>query len=174
VSLTVRFGGNLGRMADMPSSPRLTRPALAAAGAALALPALLTGCGTGGSPESGTTSSTPPRAFPITITRSGGLAGFADRIVIQESGAVAVSTKSGQSTCTLAATVLEPLKQVAGQIAGTATATTAAHPDDMVIVVTTPQGSARLTDAQLSGAASAVNALLNEAGKQPADRTICR
>lgn len=158
----------------MPPSSRLTRSALAAAGAALALPALLTGCGTGDAPEAGASSSTPAQAFPITVTRSGGLAGYADTIVIQESGAVAVSTKAGQSTCTLAATLLEPLRTVAGQVQGTATATTAAHPDDLVIVVSTPQGSARLTDAQLSGAASAVNALLNEAGKPAADRTVCR
>ena len=63
--------------------------------------------------------------------------------------------------------------RVARPITGTAT-TSAAHPDDLVVVVATPRGSARLSDAELSGTASVVTTLLEDVAKDPAQRSVCR
>ena len=70
----------------------------------------------------------------------------------------------------------DPLSRLAGvarPITGTAT-TSAAHPDDLVVVVATPRGSARLSDAELSGTASVVTTLLEDVAKDPAQRSVCR
>lgn len=50
----------------------------------------------------GGTTSGAGAAFPITIERSGGLAGFADKVVVARDGSAEVTTKSGASTCTVA------------------------------------------------------------------------
>jgi hypothetical protein len=152
--------------------PRAALTGLAAAGL------LLAGCGNDGgtdpseSPSQSATSASG--SFPITITRSGGIAGFADKVVIQENGAVAVTTKSGVSTCTLAPAALGLLEKAASEFRGTATSEQPSHPDDMVIVVASPRGSARVSDTELSGASAAVNELLNEVGRPTSERTVCR
>jgi hypothetical protein len=131
--------------------------------------ALLASCGTQGEAE------TPAGAvpFPVTITRVGGLAGFSDRYVVEQTGSVHRDSATGPQVCRMGEEPLSRLAGIAQPITGTAT-TSAAHPDDLVVVVTTSRGSARLSDAELSGTASVVTTLLEDGAKHPAQRSVCR
>ena len=130
---------------------------------------LLASCGTQGEAEA------PGGAapFPLTITRTGGLAGFSDRYVVERTGSVHRDSATGPQVCRMGEDPLSRLAGVARPITGTAT-TSAAHPDDLVVVVATPRGSARLSDAELSGTASVVTTLLEDVAKDPAQRSVCR
>jgi hypothetical protein len=65
------------------------------------------------------------------------------------------------------------LTALARPLTGAAT-TTPAHPDDLVVVLGSPHGSARLTDTQLSGPAALVTRLFDDLAKPPSERTLCR
>ena len=111
--------------------------------------------------------------FPVTITRTGGLAGFSDRYVVEQTGSVHRDSATGPQVCRMGEDPLSGLARIARPITGTAT-TSAAHPDDLVVVVATPRGSARLSDAELGGTASVVTTLLEDVAKDPARRSVCR
>jgi hypothetical protein len=139
-------------------------------------------CGSGDSPGSGSSTASssaasPSADYPITLTRAGGIAGFSDRVVVTEDGrATAAATSGGTSKgdpCLLDEAALKELSALARPVTGTAT-TTPAHPDDLVVVLETPHGSARLTDTQLSGPASLVPTLFDDLAKAPDERTLCR
>ncbi|WP_406832028.1 hypothetical protein ABEG17_04160 [Pedococcus sp. KACC 23699] len=140
--------------------------------------ALLTGgCG---SPADSATSSTASSSttgtssFPITIERSGGIAGFADKVVVAKDGSATVTTKSGTGTCTVTPGILTALARTAA--AGVTRSTTAASPgaDAMVVTLTTPDGTFGLVEGDLPGTAPEVGALLEDLAKPKAQRTTCR
>lgn len=137
--------------------------------AVLPVAALLASCGTQGAADA------PAGAapFPVTITRTGGLAGFSDRYVVEQTGAVHRDSATGLQVCQMGEDHLSRLARIARPITGSAT-TSASHPDDLVVVVTTPRGSARLSDAELSGTASVVTTLLEDVAKDPGQRSVCR
>lgn len=112
-----------------------------------------------------------PGAFPVTLTRQGGVAGVLQKAVVSRRGEVTL-TGTGAGTCRLEPNTLEQLSAVAGTATGTAT-TTPAHPDDLVVVLETPRGAKRLSDPELSGNASVVSRLLDDVLKAPAERTLC-
>lgn len=87
--------------------------------------------------------------FPITVTRSGGVAGIHEKAVIASDGGVDLTTKDGRRQCTLDPMVLTALRHAAKAITGRASAS-AAHPDDLVVIVTTGRGSARVEDPALT------------------------
>ena len=158
-----------------------TLPLLAQVALAGAL--LLGACGSSG--DSGpAASSTAPSAsgestsgseapFPITIERSGGLAGFADKVVVAQDGSAEVTTKSGASTCTIGSEAMAALARTAATATGSATAS-AQHPDGLVVTVTTSRGSVVLQEGDLPGTAPEVGALLEDLARPTAERTTCR
>lgn len=121
----------------------------------------------------GGTTSGAGAAFPITIERSGGLAGFADKVVVARDGSAEVTTKSGASTCTVAPEAMAALARTAATATGSATAT-AQHPDGLVVTVTTSRGSVALQEGDLPGTAPTVGALLEDLARPAAERTTCR
>lgn len=114
----------------------------------------------------------PRDAFPVTLTRQGGVAGVLQGAVVSRQGEVTLTGKGDDGTCHLAPKTLDELSSVARAATGTAT-TTPAHPDDLVVVLETPRGSKRLSDAELSGSAAVVSRLLDDVLKAPAERTLC-
>jgi hypothetical protein len=118
-------------------------------------------------------SATPSPSFPVTVTRQGGVAGVDEKVVVQQDGSATAVTRTGQSSCTVDAATVTALGEAAGGASGTAT-TTPAHPDDLVVVLSSPGGSVRLDDAELSGSAEAVRLLLDDLAKPAAERTVCR
>lgn len=107
--------------------------------------------------------------FPITVTRSGGVAGIHEKAVIASDGGVDLTTKDGRRQCTLDPMVLTALRHAAKAITGNASAS-AAHPDDLVVIVTTGRGSARVEDPALTAVSGEVSRLLDP---KQAD-SVCR
>ncbi|MEP6855824.1 MAG: hypothetical protein ABJA33_10165 [Pedococcus sp.] len=170
--------------------PRIrTLPALAPVALTIAGALLLGGCGsaTDSGPVSSTaapsassnttssadTTSGTDAAFPITIERNGGLAGFADKVVVAQDGSARVTTKSGASTCSLGPETMAALARTAGAATGSPTAP-AQHPDALVVTLTTSRGSVALQEGDLPGTAPEVGALLEDLAKPAAERTTCR
>jgi hypothetical protein len=130
-----------------------------------------TACGSGSQPVA--RSSAGSTVFPLTLTRQGGIAGVDHRAVVARDGQVTVTVKDDSGSCALEDDTLRELASVASSATGTAV-TTASHPDDLVVVMATPQGSRRLTDAELAGPAAVVGRLLDDVVTAPAERTLCR
>jgi hypothetical protein len=158
----------------------LSRYAVVAAVAGL----VLTGCGDESGGASGTTSTTPtPSApsvtqstpvgagLPLTVTRTGGFAGFDDRVVIGPDG-VATVTSRGKETvrCKLDRSLLTTISTAAQQVDWAALQSTkpsTKHPDDMIVAVTANGKTARLEDPRLKPLTAPVSKLLTEAAIPP-------
>lgn len=147
---------------------------------------VLTGCGdegTGGSPTTttaGTPSSTTPSttpttapagSMPLTVTRTGGFAGFDDRVVVGADGIASVSTRGqGSVRCKLDASLLSTIVGAVGQVdwAGVGTTTpTVRHPDDLIIAVSAAGGLSRIEDPKVKPLVAPVSKLLTEATVPP-------
>jgi hypothetical protein len=75
--------------------------------------------------------------------------------------------------CRIDEETVRDLGKATESVSGTAIATPE-HPDDLVVVVTTGRGSARVTDDQLGGPMAPVRDLLADLAKAESDRTLCR
>lgn len=175
-------------MPPVPSVPR--RPASVATAAVLAGAVSVAACGgavdspapPGGTSSGGTSSGVTPTEvtpspaggpFPITVRRSGGVAGFNDTVVVQRDGGAEVRTKAGSSTCTVDADTLAALADLAVQ-ATASSGPSASHPDALTVTVSTAEGTAVLAEGNLPGTAPAVGKLLEDVGRLAADRAVCR
>jgi hypothetical protein len=124
-------------------------------------------------PPSSTRTSDP---MPLTVTRSGGFAGFDDRVVLGADGFASVSRR-GQSPvrCKLDAGLFTTIVAAVGQVdwatVGT-TKPTVKHPDDMIIAVSAGGGLARLEDPKLKPMVAPVGKLLTEATSQA--KKLCK
>ena len=68
-------------------------------------------------PASDTSTSEP--SWPVTIARTGGVAGFSDSLSVQSDGTVIGRTKQGDVRCTLEASALDALREGAAPIQDT-------------------------------------------------------
>lgn len=145
---------------------------------------VLTGCGSesgsSGSPETTTppptmptvTQSTPVgTGLPLTVSRTGGFAGFDDHVQIGADGVATVS-KRGKETirCKLDPSLLTSLTTAAQQVDWASLAVTkpaTRHPDDMIVAVTANGKTARIEDPNLKPLAAPVNQVLTEAAIPP-------
>ena len=144
---------------------------------------VLTGCGdesdsgAGNPPPVPPSSSTPapstpaPSAggLPLTVSRTGGFAGFNDQVVVGTDGIASVSSMGkAPGKCKLDAgflnTLTDAVKQVDWASVGV-TKPTVRHPDDMIIAVSAGGGLARLDDPKLKPLVASVGTLLTEATK---------
>ena len=169
-------------MAPLPRTVLLPVGALAAA--------LLAACGST-SPSSGAPTSVPTAggatspgspgsslAAALTVTRTGGVAGVRDRLLIGTDGIASVS-RHGEPTgrCRVQAALM-------GRIAGAARSvdwaslptavTTPRHPDDLVVVVSSGRAGARLEDPAVKDLAQPLTDLLNDATSPVARRRLCQ
>ena len=92
------------------TSPLLVLAALAAAS--------LSACGTADPqlPQAPSTTATRQARFPLTIQRTGGIAGFRDTVSIDADGHVLAGTKQGQVSCDLDLASLAVLNDAALQV----------------------------------------------------------
>ncbi|WP_241995867.1 hypothetical protein [Kribbella antiqua] len=150
---------------------------------------VLTGCGdesggAGSTPSSTTptttptpttptvTQSTPVSAgLPLTVTRTGGFAGFDDQVVIDADGIATVSSRGKDPVrCKLDPSLLASVTTAAQQVDWAAlqsTKPTTKHPDDMIVAVTVSGKTARLEDPKLKPMTAPVSKLLTEAAIPP-------
>jgi len=151
---------------------------------------LLSGCGdesspgAGGAPSATPTPSTPSVTestpvgvgLPMTVTRTGGFAGFDDQVVVDAEGVATVSSRGKETVrCKLDPSVLTPLASAAEQVdwaSLTVTKPSARHPDDMVIAVSANGKLARLDDPKLKPLTTPVSKLLTEAKIPPGN--LCK
>ncbi|MEU8226381.1 hypothetical protein [Kribbella sp. NPDC048915] len=142
---------------------------------------VLTGCGSEGEPGTGSTptptasQSTPTgTALPLTVSRTGGFAGFNEKVHITADGVATVTDrKRGTLRCRLDATLLSELTTAAQQVDWTklpATKPTTRHPDDLVIAVTSNGRTARIEDPILEPLTAPVTELFTEAAIPPGKR----
>jgi len=119
-----------------------------------------------------------PAVFPLTITRTGGIAGFRDVLVVAGDGLVAV-TRKGQAPrrCQLTPTALERLMTTASQVPWSRITPANTHPsfpDDMVTTVQSPAGGpVRLEDPQAGSGGQVFHDLLNDLHGGPAASRMC-
>jgi hypothetical protein len=150
---------------------------------------ILTGCGddagAGGTPSASTNPSTPIASLPspstttgtglpLTVSRTGGFAGFNDQVVVGTDGIASVSSMGKTSKCRLEAGFLNTLTDAVEQVDWASvgiTKPTVRHPDDMIIAVSASGGLARLEDPKLKPLVAPVGTLLTEATKPG---TLCK
>jgi len=120
-----------------------------------------------------------PAVFPVTITRTGGIAGFQDVVVVADGGQVSVTRKGQQQRhCQLTPGAVERLRTAASQMpwARTAQASTQpAFPDDLVTMVRSPAGGpARLEDPKVGAGGEAFQELLNDLTGDATAPRLCK
>lgn len=134
-----------------------------------------TGTGTTGTGTTSTGTTTGDATFPVTISRSGGIAGFNDRIVVDTGGATTVTSKRGTAgRCTLTADTLARLLAAVGALpkAGSPTTTGPQIADEMFTTVEAPgtKGPVRLADATGADLAVVGDIIIDVTGASPAYR----
>ena len=116
--------------------------------------------------------------FPLTITRTGGIAGFQDVVVVAVDGLVSVTRKAQQRHCQLTPEAVERLTTAASQVPWariTPASTQPAFPDDMVSMVLSPAGGpARLEDPKVGAAGPVLQELLSDLSVGPAAPSLCK
>jgi hypothetical protein len=148
---------------------------------------VLTGCGD----ESGTAGTPPPASptptaptmpsvtqstpvgvgLPLTVSRTGGFAGFDDQVLISADGVATVSSRGKETIrCKLDPSLLTTITSAAEQVdwaSLVATKPTTKHPDDMIVAVSANGKTARLEDPKVKVLAAPVSKLLTEAAIPP-------
>jgi hypothetical protein len=129
----------------------------------------------GGSPSAG---ATPSLNGPLTVTRSGGVAGFQDRVIITADGEATVTSRGAQpAQCRVEASLMRSIARAVAAVDWAslpAPSTQPKHPDDLVVVVSSGGSGARLEDPAVKDLAQPVTDLLNDVSAPPAQRTLCR
>jgi hypothetical protein len=151
--------------------------------AALALAVVLTsgGCGGGSTPAAtatgpaGSGSGGTQGPFPVTVTRTGGIAGFDDHLVVAADGSVTGSTKAGPVTCAVTAATATGLALAAATPPAGGSGVTSGVADAMVVTVAAGGHTAYLGGSAGNDAGSrAVNAFLADLTLPADERTLCR
>jgi hypothetical protein len=135
-----------------------------------------------GSQSASTVSTSPPSqpaVFPVTMTRTGGLAGFQDVVVIAGDGMVSVTRKGQQQRhCQLTSEAVERLRTAASQVPWaqvTPTSTQPDFPDDMVSMVRSPAGGPiRLEDPKVGAGGKTFQELLTDLGGAATAPRLCK
>jgi len=113
------------------------------------------------------TSGSQPSVFPLTITRTGGIAGFHDVLVVASDGLVSITRKGqAQRQCRLTPEAAQRLTTAAATVPWsrlTPRSTSASVADDLVTMVVSPAGGpVRVEDPQVGAAGPVFNELVND------------
>ncbi|HEY3562374.1 MAG TPA: hypothetical protein VGL05_33135 [Kribbella sp.] len=145
---------------------------------------VMTGCGNESGSGGSTPSSTPPpttpsvtqsapvgAGLPLTVSRTGGFAGFDDQVQIGTDGVATVSSRGKETIrCKLDPSLLTTVTTAAQQVDWAsliATKPSTKHPDDMIVAVTANGKTARIEDPKLKPLAGPVSTLLTQAAIPP-------
>jgi hypothetical protein len=163
-------------MAGMPRTSRLSLLAVAFTLAALALG----GCAEDSPaiPDAPTTTTAKKAKFPLSVQRMGGVAGFSDRLSIQDDGVVLANTKRGQVECTLDAASLATLNTVALRLEDTDTPTSTAIPgmtaDAMPVLFSAGTALVEISDPRIAEAEPVITQVLADVTGPAGQGTLCR
>ena len=155
----------------------LTRAIGCAAAAVLAVAV----CGTShASTESVSRPSVPgPAVFPLTMTRTGGFAGFQDVVVVAGDGRVSVTRREQkQGDCRLTRGAVKRVRTAASRVRWARLAPDdgqARFPDDLVVMVRSPAGGPVRLEAPALGASGQVFlSVLSDVLSGPAASVMCK
>ena len=132
------------------------------------------GPGSSSSTPSSPASPNPAAAFPLTITRKGGIAGFNDTLVLQADGSLQITSRGRESTCQVKPEILKEILRAVGGVPWSRLAPSsgkARYPDDMVLLVgsSASKGPARLDDPGLAPLKQPLSLLVvDSSGPKPA------
>jgi hypothetical protein len=122
-----------------------------------------------------------PSVFPLTITRTGGIAGFRDVMVVAGNGMVTVSRTRQQQPqrCRLTPVAAGRLRTAASQVPWARITPErnprAAFPDEMFTMVRSPAGGpVRLENPRVGAAGKVFQELLTDLGGGPAASRMCK
>ena len=121
----------------------------------------------------------PSAVFPLTVTQTGGIAGFQDVLVVADNGRVSVTHKGQQQrSCQLTPEAVEQVTTAASQVPWpriTPASTQPAFPDDMVSMVKSPAGGpVRLEDPSLGAAGKVFQELLADVSGGATAPRLCK
>ena len=119
----------------------------------------------------------PAPAFPMTVTKTGGIVGFNDTLVLTADGAATLDHSGKTSKCTVEAMLLGTIKDAAAKIDWRtlpAKPPTAEHPDDLVLAVSAGGGTARLNDPRVKALNAPLSNLIADAAAPEAKRKLCK
>lgn len=122
---------------------------------------------TGSASTTTPTSENQSSVFPLTITRTGGIAGFRDVLVVAGDGLTSITRKAhAQRQCRLTPDAIERLTTAASQVPWpriTPASANPSFPDDMVTMVQSPAGGpVRLEDPQVGAGGQVFHELLGD------------
>jgi hypothetical protein len=123
------------------------------------------------------TSSAPAPAFPLTVSRTGGFAGFDDKLVIEADGSATLTRRKVATRCTVDPALLATITTSATKVDWSALPVkppTVEHPDDMVVSVSARGGVAELGDPRVGALNAPLSRLLADAGNPAGQRKLCR
>lgn len=120
----------------------------------------------------------PAAGFPLTISRTGGIAGFQDVLVVSGDGLVSATHRGRKQQCRLTPAAAKRLTTAVSQVPWsriTPASTEPSFPDDLVTLLQSPAGGpVRLEDPQLGGGGQIFQDLLNDLGGNPPTARLCR
>jgi hypothetical protein len=139
-----------------------------------------TGASTTATSSPSTPHPTAAAAFPLTVSRTGGIAGFHDVVVLQADGRLEVNSRGHTSSCRLKPEVLKDILRAVGGVPWerlTPADSRPKHPDDMVLLVASEgrRAPARLDDPLLGGLQHQLSDLVvDSSGPNPAHELCVR
>jgi hypothetical protein len=139
----------------------------------------MTGCGTSIASTGSGSSPSQPAVFPVTLTRTGGIAGFQDVLVVAVDGLVSVTRKGPeQRQCRLTPEAVKQVRTAASQVPWariTPDGGQASFPDDMVVMAKSPAGGpVRLEDPKVGASGKVFQDLLDDVVAGPAASRMCK
>jgi hypothetical protein len=122
---------------------------------------------TPGTPTSAPSSTRTSEAMPLTVTRTGGFAGFDDRVVLGADGIANVSRRGADPVrCKVEPGLFSTIVAAVGQVDWAAVGSTkpsVKHPDDMIVAISAGGGLARIENPLVKPMVTPVNNLLTGA-----------
>jgi hypothetical protein len=116
--------------------------------------------------------------FPVTITRTGGIAGFQDVLVVAGDGLLSVTHNGQQRHCRVAPEVVNRLRTSASQVPWSSITPDGGQPrfpDDMVSMVKSHAGGpVRLEDPRIGAGGQVFQELLTDLSVGPAASSLCK
>lgn len=115
--------------------------------------------------------------FPLTLERRGGIAGFDETMRVEADGTVSFSRHGGETTrCRLHPRLLDAVADGAQQVDWPglgAPSTTPRYADELVVVVTSPRGSARLDAAAARALTKPLTRVLVDVSRPAGEQKLC-
>ena len=152
---------------------------LAAAVAVSTAPVATAVVGAPQGPSESTVSASQRAVFPLTMTRTGGFAGFQDVLVVARDGLVSVTRRTQkQGACRLTPAAAGRVRTAAAAVPWarlTPDRGQARFPDDLVVMVRSPAGGpVRLEEPKLGASGKVFLSVLSDVLSGPAASVMCK